>query len=75
MVDFEADAEDFDDPDIFACFSLFLVGSGGGFVAVKVVCFVAVAAGLVDVVAVFKGESNWDKVCCPPSLILLIELL
>ena len=67
--------EDFDVPDIFVCFSLFLVGGGGGFVVVKVVCFVAVADGLVDVVAVFKGGSNWDKVYCPPSLILLIELL
>ena len=39
-------------------FSFFLIGGGGGFVAVKVVFFVPVGGDLVDVDAGFKGGSN-----------------
>ena len=73
VVEFEVDVEVDVDDVFFVASCLFLVG-GGGFVAADVFGFVA--AGLAaDLGGDFKGGSSWDNVYCPPSLILLTELL
>ena len=73
VVGFEVDVEVDVDDVFFVASSLFLVG-GGGFVGVGVFDFVE--AGLAaDLGGDFNGWSSRDNVYCPPSVILLTELL